>query len=317
MNDRSNAADHLDPPLAVSGGDLIQPFSIEGRAVNGRLVRLGPLLDSVLARHAYPDPVATLLTEMLTLAALLAGALKYDGVFTLQAKGDGPVRLMVADVTSAGDMRGYAQFDTARLGAAMARLERGAAPAPGLLGAGHLALTVDQGQHTERYQGIVELSGATLVDCLHHYFRQSEQIQAAIKIAVDQNSSPEGSRRAGAVMLQRLPPEGTSAEDRDDAWRRALSLMARCAPSELVDFEFAPNDLLYRLFHEDGVRVYRPIALRPGCRCSRGRVEGVLRLLPATEIESCKIDGRITVTCEFCNSRYDFAEGELGFLTAP
>ena len=296
-------------PVPETPADLIQRFQIEGRPVQGRLVRLGPLIDDVLGRHDYPEPVAALLGEMLTLAVLLSGFLKYEGVFTLQTKGDGPVRLMVADVTSDGDVRGYAQFDAARLDAIAGR------PAPSLprlLGAGYLALTVDQGAHSERYQGIVELTGATLVDCVHHYFRQSEQLQTAIKLSV---VADVGRWRAGALMLQRLPsPAAAVSEDDEDAWRRALILMAGTSAGELCNPDLAPNDLLYRLYHEDGVRVFKPASPRAGCRCSRLRVERVLRSLPPAELRDLEIDGRIEVTCEFCNRRYDFSEAELARL---
>src|SRR5690348_9040185 len=169
--------------MAAPPDDLVQPFQIEPFALRGRLVRLGPLLDEILTRHAYPEPVAVMLGEAIALAVILAGALKYDGVFTLQTKGDGPIRLMVADVTTAGAVRGYAQYDDEKLTKAMSR--SGSAPVPRFLGAGHIAFTVDQGEHTDRYQGIVELQGATLAECAHHYFRQSEQVQAGIKLAVE------------------------------------------------------------------------------------------------------------------------------------
>src|SRR5579875_27274 len=203
--------------------DLVQPFQIEPFALRGRLVRLGAAIDSILTRHAYPPPVAQLLGEAIALAVALAGALKYDGVFTLQTKGDGPIHLMVADVTSAGAVRGYAQYDEAKLAKAMAGGEPGHS-VPRLLGAGYLAFTVDQGEHTDRYQGIVELQGATLAECAHHYFRQSEQVQTGIKLAVGH----DGERwRAGGVMLQRLPTEGGAAsaaesDAQDDGWRRAM-----------------------------------------------------------------------------------------------
>ena len=296
-------------PASEMPADLIQRFQIEGRPVQGRLVRLGPLIDDVLGRHDYPEPVAALLGEMLTLAVLLSGFLKYEGVFTLQTKGDGPVRLMVADVTSDGAVRGYAQFDAARLDAIAGR------PTPSLprlLGSGYLALTVDQGAHSERYQGIVELTGATLVDCVHHYFRQSEQLQTAIRLSV---VAEVGRWRAGALMLQRLPsPAGAVGEDDEDAWRRALILMAGASAGELCNPDLAPNDLLYRLYHEDGVRVFKPASPRAGCRCSRLRVERVLRSLSPAELRDLEIDGRIEVTCEFCNRRYDFSKAELARL---
>ncbi|MGH6933994.1 MAG: Hsp33 family molecular chaperone HslO [Dongiaceae bacterium] len=292
-------------------GDLVQPFKIEGQPARGRMVRLGPLLNAVLERHAYPGPVAALLTEMLTLAACLAASLKFDGVFTLQTKGDGPISLMVADFTSGGDARGYAQFDAARLAALVAASADGVPSVPRLMGAGYLAFTVDQGPDTERYQGIVELTGTTLVECLHHYFRQSEQFEAVIKLATAETSD---GRRSGAIMLQRLPPEPGLLDEAEDGWHRSLSFLASCTSAELLDPGISPNDLLYRLFHEDGVRVFKPSTLRAGCRCSRVRVEQVLRSLPAEELESFRIDGQIYVICEFCSARYDFEDSEIAAL---
>src|SRR5262245_48154661 len=262
-----------DAQLAPQFDDMIQPFKIEGQAIRGRFVRLGPLVQEILGRHDYPPAVAAMLAEMLALAATLAATLKYDGVFTLQTKGDGPIRLMVADVTSGGELRGYAQFDKERL----ARLGDGTLSVPKLLGAGYLAFTVDQGAHTERYQGIVELTGATLADCVHHYFRQSEQLDSVVKVAAGRAT---GGWRAGALMLQRLPPAAGAADEAEDGWRRALAFMASSTDQELLDAQLAPNDLLYRLFHEDGVRVFRQSNLRAGCRCSRERVERVLRAMP-------------------------------------
>jgi molecular chaperone Hsp33 len=294
---------------ATSTDDRILPFQIEAQGLRGRLVRLGPLADEILHRHDYPPVVARMLAQMLTLAALLAGALKYEGVFTLQTSGNGPIRLMVADITSAGAMRGYAQFDAARLP------DDGEASVPRLLGAGHLAFTVDQGDFTDRYQGIVELDGATLSDCIHHYFRQSEQLQCALRLAV---SETDGQWRTGALMLQRMPPPEASreAEAAEDGWRRALSFMASVRNGELTDATLAPDALLYRLFHEDGVRVFRDHALNAGCRCSRERVEMVLRAMPADELTAMQEEGEAVVTCEFCNRKYRFDRDSLAGFAA-
>jgi molecular chaperone Hsp33 len=294
--------------------DLVQPFQIEPFAVRGRLVRLGPAIDSILTQQAYPTPVAEMLGEAISLAVALAGALKYDGVFTLQTKGDGPIKLMVADVTTAGALRGYAQFDAARLEAETAVTGM----VPRLLGAGYLALTVDQGEHTERYQGIVELTGSTLAECVHHYFRQSEQVEAALKVAVAQVPDENGAKRwrAGALMIQRLPREAYTLEreTEDDAWRRAAIFMSSSTSAELIDPTLAPERLLFRLFHEDGVRAYPPHPLMATCRCSRERVETVLRALKPDEIGEMKVDGKITVTCEFCSTVYDFDDEALDAL---
>jgi molecular chaperone Hsp33 len=302
------------PPAPAD--DLVQPFQIDRSGLRGRLVRLGPLLDEILTRHAYPDPVAAMLGEAIALAAALSGALKYDGVFTLQTKGDGPIRLLVADVTSDGAVRGYAQFDEAKLAGALSQGEvKGSVPR--LLGAGYLAFTVDQGAHTDRYQGIVELQGASLAECAHHYFRQSEQVEAGLKVAVARVADGRGVPRwrGGSLMVQRLP-EGAPwrREAADEGWRRAVILMSSSTSAELVDAALSPETLLFRLFHEDGVRVHRRQELAARCRCSRARVETVLRMLPEHEITAMKVDGRVTVTCQFCSAAYGFDESEIDAL---
>jgi molecular chaperone Hsp33 len=275
--------------------------------VRGRLVRLSDVVDKIIKQHAYPDSVARLLAEMMVLAAALGAALKYEGVFTLQTKGDGPVKLMVVDLTSEGAMRGYAQFDQEKVAAIP--LEQ--ASLPRLHGKGYLAFTVDQGSHTDRYQGIVEMDGASLADCVHHYFRQSEQLQAGFKIAAARAGD---GWRAGAIMLQRLPQENVSemaADVADDAWRRAFVLMASCTDRELLDLETPATDILYRLFHEDGVRAQRSQGVEAKCRCSRGRVETVLKAMSPEELADLQIDGKLIVTCEFCNAKYDFGVEEF------
>ena len=290
--------------------DIVQPFQIDPFRLRGRLVRLGPALDRILTRHDYPTPVATLLGEAIALAISLSGAIKYEGVFTLQTKGDGPIRLLVADVTTAGAVRGYAQFDAAKL----AQLDTDAGSSvPRLLGAGYLALTVDQGEHTERYQGIVALEGATLAECVHHYFRQSEQVEAGIKVAVGQHRDADGQLRwrGGTLMIERLPKDGdadAAREAEDEGWRRAMVLMATGTSEELLDPNLAPEALLFRLFHEDGVRAYRPHALSAQCRCSRERVERMLAALPPHDLVDLTVDGKLVVTCEFCNAAYSFDE---------
>lgn len=306
--------------------DLVLPFQIEPFGLCGRGVRLGLAIDTVLSRHGYPEPVARLLAEILTLAACLAGALKYDGIFTLQAKGDSAVRTVVADVTSAGDLRGYAAFDADKVAAVAAggddRAADGSASVPGLLGGGYLAFTVDQGAHTERYQGIVAFEGTTLTDCTRAYFRESEQIDAGLTIAVAA-PGPGGAWRAGGLMVQRLPFEGgqglpadVTVEEYEDAWRRAMVLMASANAAELVDPDLPVDRLLYRLFHEDGVRAYPAQQLQAGCRCSARKVENVLVSLAPEELRDLLIDGHAVVTCEFCKTDYRYSELEIARLRA-
>jgi molecular chaperone Hsp33 len=293
--------------------DLVQPFRIDPFALRGRLVRLGPTIDRILSQHAYPEPVAAMLGEAITLAVMLAGALKYDGIFTLQTKGDGPIKLMVADVSTEGTVRGYAQYDAAKLDAVLGGARPALRSVPGLVGSGYIAFTVDQGEDTDRYQGIVELAGSTLAECAQHYFRQSEQIQAGIKLSVGR-AGRGGSWRGGGLMLQRVPPEGgygVIADDVEDGWRRAMVLMSSATAEELVDPNLPPRRLLFRLFHEDGVRVYDTHPLEARCRCSRERIEGILRLFSPSELEEMREEGVTTVTCEFCNQRYVFDEADL------
>ncbi len=325
-------------PDSVAEFDLVQPFLLESSGIRGDLVRLGAVAEHIVTRHAYPEPLAGLLVEMLTLTAMLSSMMKYDGVFSLQTSGDGPVRPMVSDMTSKGHLRGYAGFDAARLAAvvegaavegaavegAAVEAAAGAEVAAGvaaLLGHGHLAYTVDQGPDMERYQGIVALSGATLADCLQHYFLQSEQIQTGLIVVSGNGSGAQGGAwRAAGLILQRLPEEAGRAAavaPDDDAWRRAMVLQASCTEAELLDPDLPVNDLLYRLFHQEGVRVFQRRPLVARCRCARTRLEETLQSLPRVEIEDLKVDGEVVVTCEYCDRRYHFDDTALARIYAP
>jgi molecular chaperone Hsp33 len=291
--------------------DLTLPFQIEQCDVRGRIVRIGPALDRLLTLHAYPEPVAQLVAEAVALAATMATALKFDGTFTLQAKGDGPVSLLVADCRTPGHLRGYASFDAERLDG----LELGpggtAGIVPLLLGKGYLAFTIDPaGDDMERYQGIVELSGATLADAAHLYFAQSEQLNARVVLAAGHRKDAAGRRRwrAGGILLQQLPlqPGGLVAEERALAWEKVTALLATASAAELSDPLLGHNDLLYRLFHEDGVRVFDAAPLDNACTCSADKVRGILSSFAADEIDQMAVDGVISVTCQFCSTAYDF-----------
>lgn len=301
---------------AMRKDDMIRPFQLDGVGVRGRLVRLGPAIDEIIRRHGYPDGVSNLVGEAVALSALLAGALKFDGVFSVQAKGDGPVRALVADFASPGKLRGYAQFDRTAVDDALAGKPDGA-PVPRLLGAGYIAFTVDQGEDTDRYQGIVALEGATLADCAHQYFRESEQIRTAIRLAAGPVEDGRGGTawRAGGLMIQRLPegaPEllarGHEADPEagEDDWRRAVTLLASTRDEELLDPALGPDDLLWRLYNQEAVRVFDEVALDFGCRCSESRAERVLASLSQEALADLAVDGRFVVKCEFCSSAYEF-----------
>ncbi len=282
--------------------------------MRGRLVRLGPLLSRILGRHDYPEPVARLLGETVLLAVALASNLKYDGVFTLQVKGDGPVGLIVVDVVSGlspdkRTVRGVARFDRTAV-------ERMAADPHllqmSLVGKGWLAFTVDQGPDTERYQGIVALRGKTLAECVQHYFQQSEQIATGVTLAID---SANGVWVGTALLLQRLPSgDGPPGSAEEDDWRRAMVLMATLTAAEMLCATLGDQELLWRLFHEDGVRLFEVSRLVEGCRCSRDKVVLTLRSFTRADVEQLREDGVVRVTCEFCNTEYRFDDRELAEL---
>ena len=298
---------------ATLGDNFVQPFHMSAPSrtsprISGRLVRLGSLVDTILKRHAYPEPLAHLLAEALALTAALAASLKFDGVFSMQTHSDGPVSLLVADVTSSGKMRGYAQFKEK----ALARVGAGSQTPSftDLMGNGHLAFTVDQTPRAERYQGIVDLTGHSLGDCARHYFRQSQQLDSALILAAGRSTKARW--RAGALVLQRLPEaQSLASDDTEDPWRQAMILMATDPVAEMLDPRLDPNKLLYRLFNQLGVRVTTPRKLMQGCRCSRARAEGVLRRIPRPEWDDLWIDGRVVVTCQFCSATHTFDEAQL------
>lgn len=293
--------------------DLLRPFQLERSHLRGRFVRLAETVDFVLRAHAYPQAVSELLGQLLVLAGALAGGLKFKGSFSLQIRGDGPVGLLVADCTNEGRMRGYAGFDPERV-AEMAD----EAPMT-LLGRGVLALTIDQRTiGGELSQGIVELGGRTLSDCMLGYFERSEQVRTGIRVAVGRD--PMTDRwQAGAIVMQALPTTDPRLElEADEDWRRAMVLLGSATDDELLDPALEPDDLLFRLFHEDGVRVFRPLTLTPGCSCDEQRVATMLQSFPLDDIEAMRQeDGSITVTCQFCSRVYHFDRGRLSELLAP
>jgi molecular chaperone Hsp33 len=295
--------------LRIPHDDLILPFQAEQADVSGRLVKLGPVVDTILSRHDYPEPVSQLLGEAVALTALLGAALKFEGKFILQASTDGPVDLLVSDYQVPGGLRGYARFSPERV----AGLSSGGK----LLGEGHLAMTIDRGLDTERYQGVVPLDGGTLTEAADTYFRQSEQLPTFIRLAVARHyrAGDRAARpwtwRAGGLLVQKLTREGGRSGTRESAfaeedWTRAKALAETVEDHELLDPMLPPDRLLYRLFHEEKVRAFRAVPLSSYCSCSEARVKELLRRFSAEDLAEMVVDGEVWVTCEFCNSRYRF-----------
>ena len=308
----------------MSAADLVLPFEVKPLGVRGRIIRLGPVIDDILSKHDYVPPVSALLAQSVALAALLGSALKFQGKFILQTKTDGPVSMLVADFVSPNGIRGVAKFDAPKVGAVAQRNEKV------LLGNGYLAMTVDQGNDMERYQGIVPLGDATLADAAHTYFQQSEQIPTRLRIAAGamQTRGEKTSHwRAGAILVQHLPqeggsspipfssgdaPEGTDQPTENDDWTKARLILDTVEDHELLDPTLTPEELLYRLYHEDGVTVYPAMSFERYCTCSREAVGEMLSRFPPEDRSGMIEGGMIKVTCEFCSTSYTFTPAEAG-----
>src|SRR6202045_436154 len=305
-------------PSAVPVDDAALPFEVAALDLRGRLTRLGPALDEILTKHDYPAPVGKLLGEAIVLTTLLGSSLKFDGRFILQTQTDGPVSFLIVDFQAPDRLRAYARFDARRL---KDGLDSGA-----LLGKGHLAMTIDQGPDMSRYQGLVALDGGGLEDAAHEYFLRSEQIPTRVRLAVGEEwrgggEGPKHRWRAGGMLLQFLPkaPERARQPDlhpgdapEDDAWIEGQSLISTVEDVELIDPDLSGERLLYRLFHERGVRVFAPLPLRAQCSCSREAVSSMLQSFAPTDRAEMVKDGKVVVTCEFCSSVYQFTPQEAG-----
>ena len=327
----------------VDGDDLVLAFRTLGSRAQGRIVRLGGTADDILSRHDFPESVSRALGEALALSAMLGSLLHTDGRLILQTKSDGPLRMLVVDYTSragsnTGRVRATATFDAAAVADADDR--RGANADQGrLLGSGHLAMTIDPGGDAPRTQGIVALDDNTLTEAALTYFTQSEQIPTFVRLAVARHHvrtpvepGAEGAGkaawrwRAGGLIIQQLPedvgngvgPKGDEADDdhllgdRDEDWQRVRMLAATVEDHELLDPTLTPERLLYRLFHEEGVRVSPPVRISPHCSCSRERVQSLLKSFGAGELGDMReTDGAIVINCEYCNTSYRFEPDDV------
>jgi len=317
-------------PSAVPVDDAVIPFEVDALDLRGRLTRMGPALDEILTKHDYPPQVGKLLGEAIVLTTLLGSSLKFDGRFILQTQSDGPVSFLIVDFQAPDRLRAYARYDAKRL--------KPGADSGSLLGKGHLAMTIDQGPDMSRYQGLVALEGGGLEAAAHEYFLRSEQIPTRVRIAVGEEfrGGERGKHRwrAGGLLMQFLPkaperarqadlhpgdaPQGTVPHTvaEDDAWVEGQSLISTVEDIELIDPDLSGERLLYRLFHERGVRVFKPLALHAQCSCSREAVSSMLKSFDAKDRSGMVKDGKVVVTCEFCSSVYEFTPQEAGVENA-
>lgn len=275
-------------------------FTIPARHARGRLVRVGPALDAILAAHAYPPPIENLLAEALTLVALVGSTLKdVSGQLTMQSQGSGVVSLLVCDYRG-GEIRGYVQYDADRLAELPAEPTLFA-----LFGQTYLAITFDLATSGERYQGIVPLDGETLAEAVASYFVQSEQIPTMIRVGIVRDA--DGRRIAGGLFLQHLP-EGEEGRERlhtrldHPEWEHVSTLGGTTGADELADPNLSLEGLIWRLFNEeDEVRVLAETPIAKGCRCAPEHIAAVIARFPAEERAAMADEnGQITVDCEFC-----------------
>ncbi|MGL4405002.1 MAG: Hsp33 family molecular chaperone [Notoacmeibacter sp.] len=329
-------SDYVSPIETGAEDDVIVPFSVSSLDVRGRTGQFGAAINSILQRHAYPEPVAQLLAQALSLTALLGSSLKFDGKFIMQTQTDGPVGLLVADLRANGALRGYARFDADYFAASQPPKM-----AHELLGNGVLAFTVDQGEYMQRYQGMVQLNGQTLEEAAVHYFKQSEQLPTEIRLSVAELFVPADASkgsikqwRAGGMIAQFMPsepermrpvdlpggdaPEGSAAlddflgiESEDDSWTEAKALIRTISDVELTDPDIGAERLLYRLFNQHDPRRFEALPIRDECSCSRERLKDVLLSFTQAERTESVVEGRITVDCEFCSKHYQFTLEEL------
>lgn len=333
-NIKSSHADPLGDTVTLAGDDRVVPFQVAPLDVRGRAIQLGPMLNSILDRHDYPAPVAALLGESIVLTVLLGTSLKFDGMFIFQTQSEGPVSLLVVDYRTPGAVRAHARYDESLVAAAM---EAGDITSQALLGNGTLAMTIDQGNHMQRYQGIVELNGISLEEAAMQYFHQSEQIPTIVRLAAAEIITPGGSgegflhrMRAGGLVVQFLPeasdriaitdlpggdlPEGEDFPefaDEDDAWAEARALVETISDDELTDPQIGSERLLFRLFHEHGVHVFDGENIADKCSCSREKIAEVIRSLDDEDRADAFEDGVITTTCEFCSTVYTLTSDDI------
>lgn len=315
--------------------DTVLPFQLDNSDIRGRVARLDGVLGGILQQHAYPPVVEALVAEMTLLTALIGQTIKLRWKLSLQVQSDGPVRMIATDYYGPQEdgqparIRAYASYDATRLSTAEPFAQ---------IGQGYFAIMIDQGKGSVPYQGITPIAGGSLRACAEAYFAQSEQIPTRFSLSFGRSSQPgaEERWRAGGVMLQHMPkvsplaappPEGGSGEggllqpgdvvpDGEDGenWNRVNILLDTVNEFELIGPGVSPTELLLRLFHEEGPRIFDSQAIRFGCTCSAERVRESLSIYSAKDIATMTTDdGRVTADCQFCGAHYDLDPAELGF----
>lgn len=297
-------AEDIAATAANAGQDRIVPFLLNGKPVRGRVVRLSDSVHQVLSQHAYPPLISSLLAETMAMAAILSSSLKQDGIFTVQIQSKGPLSLLVVDATHEGHLRGYAQFDETAL------------PKEKCLDVlcqeGYMAITLDMGPKSQRYQGVVPLEGASVAETMQHYFTQSQQLDIQCKLAVGQHYvDGEPKWMAGGIYVEKVAEDAGQEARSEEAWREASILLQTVKDSELLDPSLSSEQLLYRLFHEEGVWVYDASPVTAQCRCNRYKIKQALCGFEQAALEEMAVNGSIVADCQFCGRKEIFALNEL------
>lgn len=292
-------------------GDFAATFQIAGRPIRGRAVRMdAKSLAPILARHDYPDDLAAILGEAVMLACLVGASLKFEGKILVQAEGDGPVTMLVGEYNTNGNVRGYARYN-AEGWANLKRVNKGGEPhMPQLFGrTGRLGLIlVQDNPDIQPYQGIVPLNKASLSQCAEDYFFMSEQVPSRIRLAIEK--TPDG-WTAGGMLIQRIAGDDARG-DTDEGWREAEALFNTLSDGELTDTGLPMQDLLYRLFHEQGVSLEGAIPLADQCTCNQERLTATLRQMPDESLRDLvEPDGTLSIDCQFCARHYTIGIAEV------
>ena len=320
-------------PVEIAWDDTVLPFQLDASDIRGRVARLDGTLDRILSQHSYPAPVEALVAEAALLTALIGQTVKLRWKLSLQVRGNGPARIIATDYYAPAEdgaparIRAWASFDPERIEADVAPFEQ--------IGQGYFAVLIDQGEGTVPYQGITPIAGGSLSACAESYFAQSEQLPTRFQLSFGRSRLRGGDEhwRAGGVMLQHMPrsslpvaaAEGSGeggllthadllAGEEGENWTRANLLLDTVEELELIGPSVQPTELLVRLFHEDGPRVFDAQPVRFGCTCSPDKVRQSLSIYSAKDIRTMTTpEGLVTADCQFCGAHYEFDPLTLGF----
>ncbi|MEI7668834.1 MAG: Hsp33 family molecular chaperone HslO [Pseudomonadota bacterium] len=303
--------------------DIVQPFLIDHSSIRGRFVRLENVLNNILNAHNYHHTVSYYLAEQIVLASLLSATLQKDGILTVQAKGDGAIKFIVVDIMASGIIRGYAEVNDEKISEITKKSKNNILPLNKIMGKGYLAVTLDEGGSKERHQSLVELNSDSISDAFSEYFRQSNQVEIAIKVIINKPNKDNKSWSASGIIIERMPIEGGNKSEisdieQNEIWERTKLFMSTLKEDEMLAPDITPQNLLYRLFNEDGVWVYKLQHLNSGCRCSRKRIRAIFKSIPQEELLATLDEtGKMKVNCQFCNKQEIFTKADIKRIYTP